>query len=89
MLDSGAVDLAILFRFNRPSGREERLLSVAHPYLVSAPGDEVTRQPTVNFVSLASLRLVLPAARGNGAVPSTRPRVAWGSSWHRSRKQIH
>lgn len=60
MLDSGAVDLAILFRFNRPSGREEKLLSVAHTYLVAAPGDELTRQPTVDFSRLSGLRLVLP-----------------------------
>jgi len=60
MLDSGAVDLAILFRFHRPSGREERLLCVANTYLVSAPGDELTREPTVNFSRLAGLRLVLP-----------------------------
>jgi DNA-binding transcriptional LysR family regulator len=64
MLDSGAVDLAILFRFNRPSGREEKLLSVAHTYLVSAPGDELTREPTVNFTRLASLQLVLPRRPG-------------------------
>lgn len=60
MLDSGVVDLAILFRFNRPSGRDERLLSVAHTYLVSAPGDDLTRPPTVNFSRLSGLRLVLP-----------------------------
>lgn len=64
MLDSGAVDLAILFRFNPPSGREEKLLSVAHTYLVSAPGDELTRNPTVDFTRLASLRLVLPRRPG-------------------------
>jgi hypothetical protein len=64
MLDSGAVDLAILFRFKRPSGREEKLLSVAHTYLVSAPGDELTREPTVNFTRLANLRLVLPRRPG-------------------------
>jgi LysR family nitrogen assimilation transcriptional regulator len=60
MLDSGAVDLAILFRFQRPSGREEKLLCVANTYLVSAPGDDVTRRPTLNFSKLAGLRLVLP-----------------------------
>jgi len=60
MLDTGAVDLAILFRFNRPSGREEKLLSVAHTFLVSAPGDELTREATVNFSRLSGLRLVLP-----------------------------
>ena len=60
MLDSGAVDLAILFRFIRPSSREERLLSVAHTYLISAPGDELTQEPTVNFSRLSGIRLVLP-----------------------------
>lgn len=60
MLDSGVVDLAILFRFHRPSGREEKLLSVAHSYLVSRPGDALTSEPTVNFSRLAGLRLVLP-----------------------------
>jgi len=60
MLDSGAVDLAILFRFHRPGGREERLLCVANTYLVSAPGDELTRKPTLDFARLAGLRLVLP-----------------------------
>ena len=60
MLDSGAVDMAVLFRFHRPSGREETLLSVAHTYVVSAPGDPLTREPTVNFARLSGLRLVLP-----------------------------
>ena len=60
MLDTGAVDLAILFRFQRPSGREEKLLCVAHTYLVSAPGDALTSGPTVDFVRLSGLRLVLP-----------------------------
>jgi DNA-binding transcriptional LysR family regulator len=60
MLDAGVVDLAILFRFQRPSGREERLLSVAHTYLVSAPGDALTAQATVPFTKLQGLRLVLP-----------------------------
>jgi LysR family nitrogen assimilation transcriptional regulator len=60
MLDSGAVDMAVLFRFNRPSGREEKLLCIAHTYLVSAPGDTITCEPTVNFSRLSDLRLVLP-----------------------------
>ncbi|OUM01596.1 LysR family transcriptional regulator [Variovorax sp. JS1663] len=60
MLDSGAVDMAILFRFNRPSGHEEKLLSVAHTYLIAAPGDELTKEPTVSFSRLSGLRLVLP-----------------------------
>jgi len=60
MLDSGAVDLAVLFRFHKPSGGEEHLLCVAHTYLVSTPGDELTLEPTLNFSKLAGLRLVLP-----------------------------
>jgi LysR family transcriptional regulator, nitrogen assimilation regulatory protein len=59
-MGSGAVDLAILFRFHRPIGSDERLLCVAHTFLVSAPGDELTREPTLSFSRLAGLRLVLP-----------------------------
>jgi LysR family nitrogen assimilation transcriptional regulator len=60
LLDSGAVDLAILFRFHRPSGSEEKLLCMANTFLVSAPGDALTREPTLPFARLAGLRLVLP-----------------------------
>lgn len=60
MLDSNVVDLAILFRFHRPSSHEETLLCLAHTYLVSAAGDELTRDPTVNFSRLQGLGLVLP-----------------------------
>jgi LysR family transcriptional regulator, nitrogen assimilation regulatory protein len=60
MLDSGAVDLAILFRFHKPSGGGETLLCVANTYLVSAPGDTLTQAPTLNFSQLAGLPLVLP-----------------------------
>ncbi|MCZ4314459.1 LysR substrate-binding domain-containing protein [Comamonadaceae bacterium G21597-S1] len=59
-LDSGAVDLAILFRFHKPGGDGETLLCVANTYLVSAPGDTLTRAPTLNFARLAGLPLVLP-----------------------------
>lgn len=59
LLDTHAVDLAILFRHRAPSGREEKPLSVAHTYLVSAPGDALTREPTVAFSRLEGLRLVL------------------------------
>jgi DNA-binding transcriptional LysR family regulator len=60
MLDSGTVDLAILFRFQRPDGREEKQLCVAHTYLVSAPGDPVTQAGTLSFSKLSGLPLVLP-----------------------------
>jgi DNA-binding transcriptional LysR family regulator len=64
MLDSGVVDLAILFRFRRPSGSEEKLLCEAHTYLVSAPGDPLTRKATLDFARLRGLRLVLPRKPG-------------------------
>ena len=60
LLDGGAVDLAILFRFQRPSGVDEKLLCVAHTYLVSQPGDPLTARATVDFARLEGLRLVLP-----------------------------
>jgi DNA-binding transcriptional LysR family regulator len=60
MLESGSVDLAILYRYRRPTGREEKQLCVAHTYLVSAPGDRITAQPTLEFAKLAGLNLVLP-----------------------------
>jgi len=60
LLDSGALDLAILFRFRRPTGRDERLLSIANTYLVAAAGDALTREATLPFACLAGLPLVLP-----------------------------
>jgi DNA-binding transcriptional LysR family regulator len=60
LLDSGAVDMAILFRFHHPSGSEEKLLCLANTYLVSAPGDALTRKSSLPFARLAGLRLVLP-----------------------------
>jgi LysR family transcriptional regulator, nitrogen assimilation regulatory protein len=60
MLDSSAVDLAILFRFHKPSSRDETLLCEAHTYLVSGPDDVLTSEPTLPFARLAGLRLVLP-----------------------------
>jgi LysR family transcriptional regulator, nitrogen assimilation regulatory protein len=60
MLDSGAVDMAVLFRYQRPSARDEKALCVAGTYLVSAAGDALTRAPTIAFSRLKGLRLVLP-----------------------------
>jgi len=60
LLDSGALDLAVLFRHQAPSSPDEQALSVAHTYLVSAPGTPLTAQPTVAFSHLQGLRLVLP-----------------------------
>lgn len=60
LLDSRSLDLAVLFRFSKPSGRDEKLLSSVSTYLVSAPGDPLTQQPTLPFSRLKGLRLVLP-----------------------------
>ena len=60
MLDSGSVDMAVLFRFHKPSGGEEVQLCVAHTYLVSAAGDPLTQDATLSFSRLEGLRLVLP-----------------------------
>lgn len=59
-LDSGAIDLAILFRYHKPGGGDETLLCEADTYLVSSPGDPLTGVATLNFSQLAGLPLVLP-----------------------------
>ncbi len=60
MLDSGAVDMAILFRYDKPSTPDETLLVTASTYLVSIPGFSLTTGDTVEFKRLEGLPLVLP-----------------------------
>ena len=60
LLDTGSVDLAVLFRYRKPSGTDERLLATAGTWLVSRPGDPLTRGETLDFARLEGLRLVLP-----------------------------
>lgn len=60
MLDAGSVDMAILFRYERPATPDETLLVTAGTFLVSAPGSPLTRQETVDFKRLEGLPLVLP-----------------------------
>ena len=60
LLDTGSVDMAILFRYEKPAGDEEHLLASAGTYLVSRPGDALTRKAGFEFARLAGLRLVLP-----------------------------
>ncbi|MBH1962697.1 MAG: LysR family transcriptional regulator [Comamonadaceae bacterium] len=62
LLDTGAVDLAVLFRFAPPRGQDEVLLCSADTYLVGASGDRLTGAPMVSFDMLEGLRLVLPRA---------------------------
>lgn len=60
MLDSGSVDMAILFRYDKPSNPDETLLTTASTYLVSRPGLSLTHAETVEFRRLQDLPLVLP-----------------------------
>lgn len=60
LLDTGSVDMAVLFRYNKPSSPDEKLLSTVGTYLVSRPGDMLTKGETVDFARLEGLRLVLP-----------------------------
>jgi DNA-binding transcriptional LysR family regulator len=60
MLDTGSVDMAILFRFDKPNTPDETLLTTASTYLVSQPGLSLTHADTVEFRRLDGLPLVLP-----------------------------
>jgi len=60
MLDTGAVDMAILFRYEPPRCQEEIHLATADTYLVSRPGLPLTQAGTVSFQQLNGLPLVLP-----------------------------
>lgn len=60
LLDTGSVDMAILFRYQKPDGDAERLLATAGTYLVSQPDDPLTRGASIGFAALAGLPLVLP-----------------------------
>lgn len=60
LLDTGAVDMAILFRYEKPNNSDETLLSTANTYLVSSPGLSLPLPMTVDFKRLKDLPLVLP-----------------------------
>jgi DNA-binding transcriptional LysR family regulator len=58
-LDDGSVDLAILFRISPTPRNGDVYLFEAPTYLVSAAGDPLTAQATVEFSALENLPLVL------------------------------
>jgi LysR family transcriptional regulator, nitrogen assimilation regulatory protein len=60
MLDTGGVDMAVLFRYEKPNGQDEALLATASTYLVSSPGLPLTSSDSVDFKRLEGLPLVLP-----------------------------
>ncbi len=60
MLETNSVDMAILFRYEKPTGNDEVLLSTASTYLVSCPGLPLTNSETIDFKKLQGIPLVLP-----------------------------
>ncbi|MEY2861821.1 MAG: hypothetical protein RL392_2279 [Pseudomonadota bacterium] len=60
LLDTGSVDMAILFRHEIPRGSDETLLATANTYLVSQPGLPLTSGATIDFKRLEGVPLVLP-----------------------------
>jgi DNA-binding transcriptional LysR family regulator len=61
LLESGTVDLAILFRHEKSARGGEQHLATVDTFLVGAAKDEVTRSATIPFSRLDGLPLVLPS----------------------------
>ena len=61
LLDSGAVDLAILFRYEKSARGDEQHLATVDTFLVGAANDEITRSGTIDFSRLDRLPLILPS----------------------------
>lgn len=59
-VSTGRIDMAMLYRYGKTSRRNEDALFVVDTFLVGAPGDAVTNQPTIGFAKLDGLPLVLP-----------------------------
>jgi DNA-binding transcriptional LysR family regulator len=64
-LESGKVDIAVLFRYGSQPKKGEKPLATADTFLVAARGDKLTRAATVEFAKLAGLPLVLPARQSD------------------------
>ena len=60
LLDTASVDLAILFRYQKPTGSDEFLLGTANTYLASSPDAPQTFGDKIDFKRLEGLPLVLP-----------------------------
>jgi len=60
LLDTASVDLAILFRYQKPTGSDEFLLGTADTYLVFSPNLPQTFADKIDFKRLENLPLVLP-----------------------------
>jgi LysR family nitrogen assimilation transcriptional regulator len=59
-IDSGRIDLALMYRYGEVNAAAERVVGTAFAYLIGAAGDKVTREPTIAFERLQQLPLVLP-----------------------------
>lgn len=73
-LDAGRIDMALLYRYGDVDASVDRVLGIAHAYLLGAAGDALTRGPTIAFHRLLGLPLVLPSAPN--ALRSTLDQVA-------------
>jgi DNA-binding transcriptional LysR family regulator len=62
LLDSGAVDFAILFRSQKSARSDEQHLATVDTFLVGALKDELTQSSTIAFSQLDRLPLVLPSS---------------------------
>lgn len=62
LLDSGAVDFAILFRSEKSARSDEQHLATVDTFLVGAPKDKLTRDATIAFSQLDGIPLVLPSS---------------------------
>jgi len=62
LLDSGAVDFAILFRSQKSARRDEQHLATVDTFLVGGPKAEFTSGATIAFSRLDRLPLVLPSS---------------------------
>ncbi|MDD3937631.1 LysR family transcriptional regulator [Rhodoferax sp.] len=61
-LNSGRVDIGILFRYGGSVANQEQVLGVVDTYLVGKAGDRLTSKPTIEFDKLSDVPLVLPGA---------------------------
>jgi LysR family transcriptional regulator, nitrogen assimilation regulatory protein len=59
-ISTGRIDMGVLYRYGKSTRRNEDSLFVVDTFLVGAPGDRVTSQPTIAFAKLDRLPLVLP-----------------------------
>lgn len=62
-VETGKLDIAIVFRYGEQTRKNERALATTDVYLVGPAGDAITQAKEVEFAKLADLTLALPARR--------------------------